>query len=155
MSRIDPLLLKFVRTLASPCPICRRSLAGMEADRCPHCGEDLVLDVAMSDPCTRHLVLGAVGLGVGFGFCTSLAAILMVQILNYPNFAGSAAPDLLRFLPLFLGVPVLGVALIVWIRSRRRIRSASGRRRWLGVLACWLLTAGFVGWLAVNIILES
>ncbi len=155
MSQINPLLLKFIRAHDSPCPICRLSLAGMEADRCPHCDEELVLDVAMSDPCTRHLVLGAVGLSVGFGFCASLTGILVADMVQlHHQFPVAVSPILLRFLPLFLGVPVLGAALIVWIRSRRRIRTARVRTRWLGVLACWLLTAGFVAWLAINIILD-
>lgn len=151
MSQTDPLLLAFIRDSDAPCPVCRASLRDIQDDRCPACREDLVLDVAMADPCTRHIALGALALGLGFGFCSSFLGLIVVSMLQ----SRVGDPDrLFRMLPIFIGAPVLGVALLLWVLKRRRIRSLSVRSRHLAVAACCLLTLAFVAWLAINVLRE-
>lgn len=148
MSQADPLLLKFIRSNDAPCPACNAPLRDIHEDRCPVCREDLVLDVALADPCTRHIALGALALGLGFGFCTSFLAMLLVAMLR-ENINTAA---LSRLLPIFVGAPTLGAALILWVRMRRRIRTLPATSRTLAVVACFLLSISFVAWLAINVL---
>lgn len=152
MSQIDPLMSRFIDQHAPSCPLCRHALVGMSTTRCPHCREDLVLDVAMSDPSTRHIALGAIGLGIGFGFFVSMTGIMFSEISR--RSPHSSPFPWLTFLPILLGGPILGLALVFWIRFRRLVRAATPLKKWVAVLACWFLTLGLVAWLLINIILD-
>jgi hypothetical protein len=151
MSQTDPLLLAFVHASDAPCPACHAPLRDIQEDRCPACREELTLDVAMADPCTRHIALGALALGLGFGFCASFVGLIIASLAQQ----GLANTDrVLRLLPIFIGAPTLGAALLLWVLMRRRVRSLSTRSRHLAVAGCCLLTFAFVAWLAVNVIME-
>jgi hypothetical protein len=149
MTPPDPLLAEFVRIHRVNCPACQHSLQELRDNHCPRCNEDLMLDVAMADPCTRHLALGAIGLALGFGFNAFLGGILLVEQLRR-----GGGMVWLRILPLYVGALVLGVALLLWLSSRRRVRAWSRAARWSAVTGCWLLTIAFVTWLAINVILR-
>jgi hypothetical protein len=148
MIHTDPLLLEFIQAADARCPVCTQPLHAIQDNRCPSCTEDLVLDVGLSDPCTRPLALGALGLGLGFGFNASLGGIILADALR----RGFGGVPWMRVLPLHVGAVILAIALIVWVRSKRQIRAMAPPTRRLAVISCWLLSAAFVACLAVNVI---
>lgn len=142
MPQMDPLLEQFIRSTDSRCPACQHALASMQTNRCPNCSESLVLDVALSEPCSHAIVAGSIGLAIGFGFNASLIGMFVLSDL----------PPTRRALPVYVGAAVLLLALFIWLASRRRLRSMSRTRRRFSVAACWLLSASFLLWLGYSIV---
>jgi hypothetical protein len=130
------LLRRFLAGRDVPCPRCEYNLRDLAGDRCPECGDVLVIRVNMSEPRLGALISGLVGLSAGAG----LNGLLMVY---------GAAIALTRmsyglgqfFVCNGLEFVVAGLALWLWLRNWRRIRRLSSVLQWRWAAGCWLLTA--------------
>ena len=96
----DAQLIEFVRDRDVACPSCDYNLRGLTQSRCPECGEQVGLTVALVDPyATAWIVLavmicGSAGMGLIFGCIVlraglprnerGLAAIIIYYICTIP-----------------------------------------------------------------------
>jgi hypothetical protein len=132
-----PLLQTFLADRDVPCPQCGYNLRNLRADRCPECGEQLVLRVNVAEPRQGALIAGLIGLSAGAGLNGLLLIYIPIQILRY----GDHFPWRDRFLWINLGGFVVeGLAVLAWLRLWRWIRRRSLARRVLLAGACWTLT---------------
>lgn len=136
----EEMLRAFLAGHDEPCPACGYSLRGLRGEACPECGEKLRLRVGMVEPRLGFFVSGLVGLAsrAGFhGFVLLWAAWALLLV--------GGGPDLRDLVPLVVGFASCGGGLLVWVRTRRRLRNSSAEVRRLALAACWALPAGTVG----------
>jgi hypothetical protein len=111
-------LLAYLADRDLPCPRCGYNLRRLSSDRCPECGDVLVLQVGSADPqmgaYAALLVATAAGLG-GSLFFGSVAAVYA------PASWWSGASGIL----LIVEAVLAGAGLAAAVRGRRRIRRAS------------------------------
>jgi hypothetical protein len=120
------------------CPACGYNLRDLAGDRCPECGEALVLQVGVAEPRQAAAITGLIGLAAGAGMSALLLAYLLVQVAVYGRYFSSMD----RFFAInFFGLVVEGTALALWLRYWRAVRRLSPNARWGLAAACWGLTA--------------
>jgi hypothetical protein len=132
------LLRSFLVDQDVPCPQCGYNLRNLRAERCPECGEQLVLRVNVAEPRQGALIAGLVGLSAGAGLSGLLLIYIGIQVLYRGR---ESWPEMYRFVAITGGGFVVeGGALLLWLWLWRRIRrrSLASRALWAGV--CWALT---------------
>ncbi len=131
------LLLQFLDGTDIPCPGCAYNLRGLTGSRCPECGEEVVLQVGMSDPKAVAAILGTIGLAARAGLNGLLVIYALIRISLFNDSFGGLS----RFFAILgVGLVIEGGALLIWLRSWRRIRRLSPTRKsWL-VIGCFALT---------------
>ncbi len=102
----DPHFITFVAGRDVPCPVCEYNLRDLTLDRCPECGERLVLQLTRAEPMLGLFLafvlplLGAAGLGLIF---------VMLWATN-----GGPGPDQVLPIAAFIAcIPVAAVAVMI------------------------------------------
>ena len=114
------------------CPRCDYNLRDLTGDRCPECGDHLVIRINTVEPRLGALIAGLVGLSAGVG----LNGLLLIYAA-FRVYGGDTT-----FLTCnFVGLTIEGAALIIWLRTWKTVRrmSAAAQLKW--AVGCWLLTA--------------
>lgn len=129
------LLQRYLTGRNVPCPRCEYNLRDLTGDRCPECGDQLVIRVNMVEPRLGALISGLVGLSAGAGL-NGLLLIYAAFVMR--GRVGMVMPFLTCNA---IGFFVEGLALLAWLKDWRRIRRLSpAAQRWWAI-GCWLLTA--------------
>jgi hypothetical protein len=130
------MLREFLAGRDVPCPGCTYNLRDLTGDRCPECGQELVLGVRLAEPKLAAMLTGLIGLSAGAGLNGLLVIYYFVvtafrqgQYGGYGTFLWVNTTSLL----------VMALALAAWLRYWRRIRMAPPYRRWLLAAGCWAL----------------
>ena len=131
------LLQTFLRERDVACPRCEYNLRNLVGDRCPECGDELVLRVNLSEPKMAAFLTGLIGLAAGAGFSGLLILYMVIVSLLMQRGGG--------FWGMFLAVTatgfvVMGMGVWFWIRGRKHIRRLPQGRQWILAAGCWCLT---------------
>jgi hypothetical protein len=131
------------------CPNCEYNLRDLTGDRCPECGQDLVIRVQLAEPKMAAFLAGLIGLSAGAGF--SGLILLYWFILTFFVFRGGGGNGA-RILTLTLGGLALeSGAMLGWLRFRGRLRTLKPQTRWTLVVACWILSLVNLVWFSLFI----
>lgn len=133
-------LAKYLADRDEPCPSCRYSLRGLQGAVCPECGQELMIRVGLVEPRLAAWLFGLVGISAGLGFCALMTTYFLLTMLQYGwDIFGDING---AFITLVLGIPFGITALVVWLKSRRRLCRASSGTRWtLATVATVLMLA--------------
>jgi hypothetical protein len=123
-------LRSFLTARDVQCPKCEYNLRGLTGDRCPECGDQLVLRVNLAEPKLGAMIAGLVGLSAGAGFSGLLLIYTAIRRICDWHIFWALAP----------GFFVEGVLIMVWIVKWRRIRRSSKRVQMMTAIACWAIT---------------
>jgi DNA-directed RNA polymerase subunit RPC12/RpoP len=131
------LLRRFLAGRDVVCPQCGYNLRDLMGDRCPECGEKIVLRVNLAEVKQKLLIAGLVGISAGVG----LNGLLLIYVCIRCMIDGWRGGFDTRFTLInLIGFVAEAGALIFWLVCWRRIRRASAVRRSLLVMICWGLT---------------
>lgn len=131
-SAAPTLLEQHLASHEEQCPMCGYNLHNLRGRRCPECGQELTLHVALAEPRLGAFYTGMVGLAAGFGF-TSLVLLWGAVAL-----ARRGGPEPWQLLLLFVESVVLGAMLLTWIRKGAAIRRLPPAARQLLAALAWL-----------------
>lgn len=141
--------LEFLRTFLAardvPCPMCRYNLRGLTAETCPECGSEVEVTVGLTEPRMAAFIAGLIGLAAGLGFNALILGWIGVMSLSRMR----GAPPAGMLVPLVVGVAATGLGMVLWLRSRRRIRQAAPVARRVLVALCYALSLGISMWFFV------
>jgi hypothetical protein len=131
--RDDDLLRRFLFGRDVHCPGCTYNLRDLTGDRCPECGQEIVLQLRLAEPRQAALLVGLIGLSAGLG----LNGLLLVYWAIIRFFTRFGPPDDRFLWTIGTGFVVHAAALAVWLRFWRRIRLLPAVTRWaLATLCC-------------------
>ncbi len=116
------------------CPRCQYNLRNLTGDRCPECGDGLILRVNLAEPKMAAYFTGLVGLAAGFGFNGLFFMLIFVL--------GDIEPGLASIL--LGGALATSIAMAVYLNGRIYLRRQPMSRQWLSAFAAWALTAATV-----------
>jgi hypothetical protein len=139
------LLHQFLRGRDVACPSCAYNLRDLPGERCPECGQVIVLRVQMAEPKLAAMLTGLVGLSAGAGLNGLLLVYFLITVAVIRRGNGGMA---YFFAFNAIGLLVQGGALAAWIVLWRRIRCPPPAAR-------WLLAIGGCVMSLVNIVLFS
>jgi len=128
----DPLLITWLADRDSQCPLCKYNLRGLVHPRCPECGQELRLSVALAQPFFAAWITAMAASFAGAGFGIFLAFVSMF---------GGGPPDPLDkacfgyFISMVPGSVVIAA-------GRRSIQCWSRGAQWM--LAVILLVGNFI-----------
>jgi hypothetical protein len=117
------------------CPQCGYNLRALTGDTCPECGEKLALGVRMVEPKQAAPIAGLIGLSAGVG----LNGLLLIYFFIRMAVRARGPFWHVFFFVNAIGLVVMGIALLVWLRRWRWIRGRELPVRWAWVGACWIL----------------
>lgn len=146
------LLREYLRGRSTPCPGCGYDLCDLTDNRCPECGQALVLRVNLVEPRFGQLLAAILGLSAGAATgVVVLAVVIAVSVWrnNWPNRGDEFW--CLVVLPT-LAVVLQTPPLLALSRQRGRtwFRSRSRAQRDMIVAGAWASTALLVGlWIAI------
>ena len=141
------LLRQFVAARDVGCPVCNYNLRDLTTDRCPECGDQLVLRINMAEPRQGWVVAGLVGLSAGAGLHGLLILYAFIRIAK-----GDSPRGLSQFFRVTgVGFAVLLIALIIWLRCWRGIRRLRKGKQMGWAIACWMLTLASLAYFAIQI----
>jgi hypothetical protein len=119
------------------CPKCQYNLRDLTGDRCPECGDRLILRVNLVEPKLAAPIAGVVGLAFGAG----LNSLLLLYVLLAVAFLKQPSNGWTRFIVVnVVNLFVVGGALTAWLVGWRRIRNARPVVRWSLVVIGWVLS---------------
>lgn len=125
----EALIERFIAREAPVCPMCRHQLQLKDGDRCTNCDEELALSVGAESSRLGLFITGIIALAGAVGFGVMICAIGLAAHLR------SSVIDVWPFFVFGGGAAIALIGLILWIRFRRRFRSASiGKRIALTIL---------------------
>ena len=131
------LLRRFLTARDVPCPRCQYNLRDLTGDRCPECGDMLVLRINIAEPRLAAAITGLMGLSAGAGL--NLLLLLYWLFLKLLRDTGGNPPD--PFLTcMFGGLLVEGTALALWIGNWKSIQKLTSPAQWGWAFAAWALT---------------
>lgn len=119
-----------------PCPMCGYNLHNLRGDKCPECGQELTLHIALAEPRLAAFYTGLVGLAAGLGFCS----LVLVWGLLVSLFRGG--PRMWQLALLGGETVVLAALLAAWLHHSGRIRRLRQRARWTLALLTWVVAFG-------------
>ncbi len=131
------LLRRFLTDRDAPCPACGYNLRNLQGNRCPECGDELVLKVNVAEPRLAALIAGLVGLSAGAGLNGLLILYGLIRILIEQRYSSFMTEF---FVTTGAGLAVLGLALRLWLKHWPKIRRARKSTQWRLVVGAWLLT---------------
>jgi len=140
-------LRQFLRGRDIDCPGCGYNLRDLTGERCPECGQDIVLHLQLAEPRQAPLLTGLIGLSAGVGL-NGLLVIYYVIVRFWMRFG---TPDPRFMWTILVGLAVHAVALAAWLRMWRRIRRIAAAPRWLFAVACCLLPVVDIVFFSVTI----
>lgn len=116
----------FLASSDEACPGCGYSLRGLTGMRCPECNQELKLQVGLAEPRLAWFIVGLVGTGMNLGFCALLLAYAGYTLTQ----RGAYGIDARFWVPMFSGLLVGGVLVVLLIRMRRRMTASPAWQRW-------------------------
>lgn len=116
------------------CPMCGYELGGLTSDRCPECGERLVLRLFPAEPKMRLWVAGLIALAGGAGFHGIVFAWGSVV-----NLLGDFPPGWVQIFRLSGGGVIDCVALALWLMRGRWVRRLRLRDRVVLTVGAWVM----------------
>jgi hypothetical protein len=122
------LLHQFLQGRDVPCPSCAYNLRDLPGERCPECGQVIVLRVQLAEPKLAAMLTGLVGLSAGAGLNGLLLVYFLITVAVIRRSSGGMA---YFFAFNAIGFLVQGGALAAWIALWRRIRRLPPALRWL------------------------
>lgn len=131
------MLQSFLEARDIPCPSCGYNLRGLRGERCPECGEAIELRVGMVEPRQSAGIAGLIGLAAGGGMNGLLLGYVLIRMVLFHDMPGPMDAFLVLNIS---GLVLEGAALLLWVRSWRRVRRLSPGRKLLLVAGCWALT---------------
>lgn len=131
------LLIELLADRDVPCPRCEYNLRTLTTPRCPECGDELKLRLALVEPRIRAYVVTVAGCCFGLG--QSLLILLMVAFVEGPQRVVHV--DWCRVL--FLEAIVMAIALAAVVRSQVWLRQRTGAIQWRIAIAAWALILVF------------
>lgn len=134
------LLRAFLAERDVACPGCGYNVRDLTSKRCPECGLELALQLALVEPKQAAFVAGLVGIGAGLGFNGLILGWFLWERYSNSSWGGPPFRDALS---LVVGLCVCGWLLWSWNRSRRRLRLMGPAQRWLLAVGCWAITVTF------------
>ena len=141
------LLPQFLAGRDVPCPQCGYNLRDLAGDRCPECGEPLVLRVNVSEPKQAWLLVGLIGLSAGAGFNGLLLLYVVVQLIMHHGFG----PMLTFVVVNAIGLLAMAAFIGAYLRAWRRIRRLPTGVRAAIAVACWVIAIADLVIFAVKI----
>jgi DNA-directed RNA polymerase subunit RPC12/RpoP len=139
------LLHQFLRGRDVACPSCSYNLRDLPGERCPECGQVIVLRLQLAEPKLAAMLTGLVGLSAGAGLNGLLLVYFLITVMVVRR-----SPSGMAYFFVFnaIGLLVQGGALAAWIVLWRRIRRLPPAARWLLAIGCCVMSL-------VNIVLFS
>ena len=131
----DDLLRQFLHGRDVHCPGCRYNLRDLTGDRCPECGQEIVLQLRLAEPRQAALLVGLIGLSAGLG----LNGLLLIYWAIVSFFLRFGAPDHRFVWTIGVGFVVHAAAIALWLRFWRRIRLLDGAWRWTLAMFCCVM----------------
>jgi hypothetical protein len=133
----DEMLRTFLVNRDAFCPGCNYNLRNLKGNRCPECGDKLMLRVNLVEPRLGGFIAGLVGLSAGAGFNLLLFLYFLIISILRGDFGRmwNRVPGMC-----FGGLLIFGCAVAIWVRSWRNIRNRSKLARGLAVIGAWGLT---------------
>ncbi len=116
------------------CPMCGYNLHNLRGDKCPECGQQLKLQIALTQPRMAAFITGLVGLAAGAGFA-GFALILTTLFSLLSGFW-----EWSDTLVLAVETVVFSLLVILWHRRSAKIRRLSSGARWKLAAGAWLLS---------------
>jgi len=116
------------------CPMCGYNLHNLRGDKCPECGQELTLQIALAEPRMAAFITGLVGLAAGAGFAGfELILTTFFSVLNGFWWWSDT-------LVLAVETVVFSLLVILWHRRSAKIRRLSSAARWKLAAGAWLLS---------------
>lgn len=135
-SQRSQLMQEFLAGRDFECPACRYNLRNLQNDRCPECGEQLVLRLSSAEPRQGACIAGLVGLASGAGFSGLLLLYFLLMIFVVDR--GMPPNRAMVYLAImFSGLLIEGGLLLFWIKHWYRIRRLGGGWRAALVAGCY------------------
>jgi hypothetical protein len=139
----DELLIRFLSERSPSCPVCKYSLTGLTAARCPECGTKLRLTLEGDSLPMREWTFGMVGATASVG----IASIFWIMVILTQFMGSGRAPP--AILIIMTAATLTGIGALWWWCSRNvAIRQWTKNQRLLGALGCWLAVGApyLIGW---------
>ena len=130
MTGVDPLLEQFLAERDAVCPGCGYNLRQLKSDRCPECGDALILSLRLVEPRQFSLIAGLVGLSAGFGL--GFLLLIYAAIMLFFTDAGFEVDEFV-WTNLIVCLVHAG-AIALWVRFWHPIRRMQTRDRVLLVV---------------------
>lgn len=132
------MLQSFLEGRDVDCPGCGYNLRDLQTDRCPECGEELLLRVGLLEPRQGASIAGLIGLAAGAGLNGLILGFSLVRIVIFHD---PLWDNFYRFVVVNLaGLLIEGFGILTWLGAWRRIRRLPSSTRFLLVTVCWILT---------------
>ncbi len=131
---IDPLLQAYIKREPRRCPSCTYNLHGLQAARCPECGETLVLTLRGESGRRSGWIIGLVVWASGFGLFGLFVPLTILM--------GKGPPG--RYWILYFGMFVTWPGITFWLISIRWFPRWSPGVRWGLTSASVLIVASLL-----------
>jgi hypothetical protein len=130
-------LVDFLATHDAACPLCGYNLRALTAPRCPECGREVRLSVAMAEPYLRAWVVLAAATCAAGG--AGMFLLMIVAVEGWPHLGQSEWEHFFSnaVMVYFIGGVPLAAAVLV---ARRRLLRLTARRQWALAWAAVVLT---------------
>jgi hypothetical protein len=132
-------LREYLSARSIACPMCTYELRGLTSDRCPECGERLVLQVGAAEPRLGSWVAGLIGIAGGAGFHAVLFGWAIIARMST-----RWGPPLGEVIVIAALASVQALGVFLWVRLGRRIRRASRGARSALVMTGWGVSIALV-----------
>lgn len=116
--------------------MCGYNLHRLRGLKCPECGQQLKLQIALAQPRLAAFYTGLVGLAAGLGFCS------LVLIWGLLDSLYRGGPTMWQLALLAGETVVLASLLAVWLRHSGRTRRLRPRARWTLAILTWVVAFG-------------
>jgi hypothetical protein len=130
--QLPALLQHYLANRDEPCPSCRYNLRNLTTNRCPECGDELRLRVALADPHLAPYFTLLLAAGIAFGGGTLFGLIAL-----------KAAPARWWFEPAGISLAILwivaGAGFLLNLRYRQRIRRLTIAAQWRLAAIAWAI----------------
>ena len=143
----DGLLERYVRERGGACPSCGYDLAGLTDEKCPECGERLVLRIGMVELRMGLFVCGILGFACGLGFTLTMLGFALHAVVSEPMYG----PSIHELLPLMVGLVVSGAGTVFWVAKRGRIRRLAREVRVPLAMSGWVVWVLTLSWFLSSI----
>lgn len=131
-------LRAFLADRDAECPKCQYNLRNLMGNRCPECGERIVVRVNLVEPKLGAMIAGLVGLSAGAGFSGLLLIYMVIRSCLEGGFPGGIVWSF--FWHVVPGFVIEGLFVVLWISKWRDIRRFAAGRRSILVIGCWAST---------------
>jgi hypothetical protein len=134
------LMVQFLENRDTPCPRCKYNLRGLKSKNCPECGDEVTLQVGLTEPKLAALITLVVACSIALGASSLISALALFNGAPY-RFWNSLSGILI--LSQLMGTAIM---LPLFLYQRHHIR------RWQSANQWWLAIA-VLGTVAISSII--